>query len=282
MPHPFDLAASLESGQAHRWRKEEDWYSGVVRGNFVKMRQSEQGVEFCSAPWPESALVPLLQSYFRLDDDLGEIYAEINRDGRVAEMVARYPGLRILRQEPWECLVAFICTQGDRVSKVAEVLDTLAKAHSSPAHLEGWTFYRCPSWKVLAKEEALETAGSRFEHGPLIHEVARDISTGFLDFELLAKHPHEKVQRRLVGDYKGIRDKIADCVCLFSLGKSEAFPIDTHVRTCLEEHYGDVFTPKYKSQDARDGEYRRWARDRFGPNAGYASQLLFMSEFVKQ
>ena len=31
MPHPFDLAASLESGQAHRWRKEDDWYSGVVR-----------------------------------------------------------------------------------------------------------------------------------------------------------------------------------------------------------------------------------------------------------
>ena len=77
---PFDLAASLESGQAHRWRKEDDWYSGVVRGNFIKMRQSKHGVEFCSAPTPESTVIPILQNYFRLEEDLNEIYQEIRAE----------------------------------------------------------------------------------------------------------------------------------------------------------------------------------------------------------
>ena len=94
---PFDLAASLESGQAHRWRREEDWYCGVVWGNFIKLRQVDGQVEFCSAPSPEAQMLPMLHSYFRLDDDLDVIYADITRDQRVATMVDRYPGLRLLR-----------------------------------------------------------------------------------------------------------------------------------------------------------------------------------------
>ena len=93
---PFDLGASLESGQAHRWRREEDWYSGVVRGNLIKMRQTGRRVEFCCQPSPETQMFPQLRSYFRLDDDLAAIYAEISQDQRVATMVARYPGLRLL------------------------------------------------------------------------------------------------------------------------------------------------------------------------------------------
>ena len=39
----LDLEASLLGGQAHRWRKEgpeeEPWFSGVVKGNFIRIRQ---------------------------------------------------------------------------------------------------------------------------------------------------------------------------------------------------------------------------------------------------
>ncbi len=77
---PLDLAASLESGQAHRWEREGQWYCGVVRGNVIKLRQTARCIEFRGGPRPEISLLPLLHSYFRLDDDICAIYAEIGRD----------------------------------------------------------------------------------------------------------------------------------------------------------------------------------------------------------
>ena len=90
---PFDLAATLESGQAHRWRREEDWYAGVIRGNFIKIRQTGPCLEFHSQPGSEASLVPLLQSYFRLDDDLDAVSA-----GQVRVVDGDGPGRPVL---PW-------------------------------------------------------------------------------------------------------------------------------------------------------------------------------------
>ena len=93
---PFDLKSTLESGQAHRWKKVDGWYSGVVRGEFIQIRQmgrTAEGpvVEFFSGPSPEAAAAAMLREYFRLDDDIHAIYSDIKRDSRVAEMVGRYP-----------------------------------------------------------------------------------------------------------------------------------------------------------------------------------------------
>ena len=100
---PFDLGSSLESGQAHRWKKVDGWYSGVVRGEFIQLRQQGQVVEFRSGPSPEDTAAAMLRDYFRLDDDIHAIYSDINRDDRVAAMVSKYPGLRVLRTEPLPC-----------------------------------------------------------------------------------------------------------------------------------------------------------------------------------
>ncbi len=269
IPHPFDLAASLESGQAHRWRKEEDWYSGVVRGNFVKMRQSEQGVEFCCEPWPESAMVPLLQSYFRLDDDLGEIYAEINRDGRVAEMVARYPGLRILRQEPWECLVAFICSANSNIPRIHYVMEQMANHYGEPIAMNGDVRHAFPSPPQLAEagEQELRNLGLGFR-APYVDKATRRVLDKSLDLERLITLPYAEAKAELM-ECPGIGPKIADCILVFSLEKTEAFPIDVWVRRALAEWY----FPGEKTPTNRVLE--EWAREYFGRYGGYAQQYLF-------
>ena len=89
---PFDLASSLESGQAHRWHRHGQWYSGVIFGNLVHIRQDLLGIEFRCTPAAEAELAPVLHSYFRLDDDLEAIYREITHDPRVAQMVDQYLG----------------------------------------------------------------------------------------------------------------------------------------------------------------------------------------------
>ena len=143
---PLDLAATLESGQAHRWRREGDresdregnWYSGVIQGTFIKIRQQDNGrVEFRCGPGSETAQVAALYRYFRLDDDIHAVYAEIERDQRVAAMVRRYPGLRLLRLEPWECLIAFICSANSNIPRIHQVMERMSHHFGDALELDG-------------------------------------------------------------------------------------------------------------------------------------------------
>ena len=105
-----------------------------------------------------------------------------------------------------------------------------------------------------------------------IHEVATDVAAGRLDLDTLGRVSYGEAKDRLVA-YKGIGSKIADCVLLLSLDKPEAFPIDTNIRQGIERFYGDQFFSGTKLPT--DRSLLQWALDRFGSNAGYASQFLF-------
>lgn len=266
---PFDLAASLESGQAHRWRKEDQWYSGVVRGNFIKIRQTQRGVEFCSEPWPERSVVPILQSYFRLDDDLKTIYQEIMQDQRVADMVARYPGLRILRQEPWECLVAFICSANSNIPRIHQVMEKMADHFGNPITLNGEVRHAFPNPAQLAQagEAELRRLGLGFR-APYVDQATHRVVEGSLDLEAMIKMPYDEAKAKLM-ECAGIGPKIADCILVFSLEKMEAFPIDVWVRRALAEWY----FPGEKTPTNRVLE--EWAHGYFGRYGGYAQQYLF-------
>ena len=266
---PFDLAASLESGQAHRWRREGDWYSGVVRGNFIKIRQTRRGAEFLSQPLPEASMAPLLQSYFRLDDDINAVYTEIRRDQRVADMVARYPGLRVLRQEPWECLVAFICSSTSNIPRIHRVMENMADHYGTAIALDGQVRHAFPAPQRLAQasESDLRRLGLGFR-APYVAEAAYQVSEGRLDLDYLARAPYSEAKARLM-ECPGIGPKIADCVAVFSLDKLEAFPIDVWVRRAL----GEWYFPGQKTPP--DRVLLDWAQEHFGHYAGYAQQYLF-------
>jgi N-glycosylase/DNA lyase len=266
---PFDLAATLESGQAHRWRKEDQWYSGVVRGNFIKVRQTPRGMEFWCQPWPEKALVPILQSYFRLDDDLSSIYAAITQDSRVADMVARYPGLRVLRQEPWECLIAFICSANSNIPRIHQVMERMAESFGDPIAMNGEVRHAFPNPAQLAEagEAELRRLGLGFR-APYVDKAARRVLEKGLDLDALLHLPYAQAKEKLM-ECPGIGPKIADCILVFSLEKMEAFPIDVWVRRALAEWY----FPGEKTPSNRVLE--EWAHGYFGRYGGYAQQYLF-------
>ena len=135
---PLNLALSLEMGQAFRWRRVGDegvrrqdwddpparwrrsggaWYSGVLGEYLVHLRQTADGLEYRvggehgeHGERDDVDLDRRLHDYFRLDDELGEVYAQLGRHRTVALAIRRCPGLRLLRQEPWECLVSYLCS----------------------------------------------------------------------------------------------------------------------------------------------------------------------------
>ena len=273
---PFDLGASLESGQAHRWKKSNDWYAGVVHGEFIQIRQTGQVVEFASGPSPEETAAIMLRDYFRLDDDINAIYSDINRDGRVASMVRKYPGLRILRTEPWECLVAFICSANNNIARIHQLMERMADEFGSPLTLNGYTRHTFPSPADLAEagEGELRRLGLGFR-APYVDQASKAVLEGKLDLPDLIRMPYPEAKAALM-EQKGIGSKIADCIAVFSLEKLEAFPIDVWIRRALAEWYfhGQKTPP--------DRILLEWAQQHFGRYGGYAQQYLFHGQRLRK
>ena len=276
---PIDLEASLLGGQAHRWRREDGWYSGVLWGNLVVTRQQGQTLEFASAPDSPESLLQRFREYLRLDDDLPAIYEAITEDANVAAQVERYPGLRVLRQEPWECLVAYICSANSNIETIHLNMERLSNEFGSPLKLpdpdgtsiEPSTFMRHSFPAPVDLAEAGEGELRRLKLGfraPYVHQAAVAVLEGRLDLQHLVRAPYAETKAELMA-LRGIGDKIADCIALMSLEKLEAFPIDVWVRRAL----ADWYFPGQKTPTNRT--LLPWAQEYFGRYAGYANQYLF-------
>ncbi|MBO19390.1 MAG: 8-oxoguanine DNA glycosylase [Chloroflexi bacterium] len=272
---PFDLGASLESGQAHRWKKVDGWYSGVVRGEFIQIRQKGELVEFSSGPSPETTAAAMLRDYFRFDDDINAIYSDINRDNRVAEMVNKYPGLRILRTEPWECLVAFICSANNNIARIHQLMERMSDEFGARLTHNGQTRHTFPTPADLAEagEGELRRLGLGFR-APYVDLAARAVLEGELDLPALVEMPYLDAKAALM-ERRGIGSKIADCIAVFSLEKLEAFPIDVWIRRAL----GEWYFPGQKTPP--DRVLLEWAMDHFGRYGGYAQQYLFHGQRLR-
>ena len=281
---PVDLEDSLLGGQAHRWKRashpelvEGEWYSGVLRGVLVLIRQHGQAIEFLSSSSDPQAMIPRIQDHLRLDDDLEAIQAEIAGDPNVAAQMERYPGLRVLRQEPWECLIAYICSANSNIETIHRNMERLSDEFGerltlpSPQDEGTGTISRNTFPKPVDLAEAGEAELRRLKLGfraPYVHQAAIAVAERHLDLDRLVAAPYQEAKAELMA-LKGIGDKIADCIALMSLERMEAFPIDVWVRRAL----ADWYFPGQKTPTNR--VLLEWAQDYFGRYAGYANQYLF-------
>ena len=272
-PKPFDLASTLLSGQAFRWRPDGEWFYGVVFSNIVKIRQVRAGIDFSCAPDEERTIGPLLQDYLGLGADLEAIYASISSDQRLKDSIARYKGMRILRQDPWECLVSFICSSASNIPRISGNVEDICKSFGRPLEMDDYVRHTFPSPKELATagEQRLRDLGLGFR-AKYLATTARAIADGVLDLMTLREADYEEALAVLT-TLDGVGDKVANCVLLFSLDKPEAFPVDVWVDRVLREWYFDGRRPP-KPKISQE-KVRIWAQERFGPYAGYANQYLF-------
>ena len=270
---PCSPTVTLESNwlrhQTFSWQWSGGWYYGTVKGKPVKVREAPGGLEYDSPVGQK--LEPELREYFRLDEDVATIHETLAHDDPVmASLLKPFANLRILRQDPWECLLAFICSQTNSIDSTATRLDRLAGAYQEPVAMDGVPLRVLPSAERIVEKGKPKLHGAKLglKRADTIWQVANDVVSKKLELESLAHRSHTEARERLMR-YPQIADKIADCVCLFSLNHGGAFPIDRHTGNALKEHYGRA--------EGKAG-LRKWAQGHFGPNAGYASQVLFLSD----
>ena len=284
---PFELELSLTMGQAFRWRPLGDgWFSGVLGDYLVHIRLTDGGVEYRAGGADgavDADLSEALCRYFRLDTDhIGAIYADLaGRDPHLEPLISAYRGMRILRQEPWECLVSYICSANNNIARISAIAEKIAETFGPAVQLNHDRRHTFPTAERLvadgAAEETLAAMNLGLRRAPNIMAAARRVCEGDLDLIALRQQSYPEVMRTLMEGSRrrskanGIGPKIADCVALFALDQMNAFPVDTHIRREVNDRY--FHSAKLPS----DAQVVEWAREKFGDYAGYAGQFLFLN-----
>ncbi len=255
----FDLESTLLCGQLFRVSKRDDWYLVTVKDRIFRVRQSANYVEF------QGVDQKFLANYFALDESYSTILSEINKDPHIHEAIRRYHGLRIVRQDPWECLISFLCSSAANIPKIKLNLELLSQSFGKRIVVDGLSGFSFPNPGDLNDYKQIVRAKTGFRAKYI--KTANDlVSEAFL---LSLKKLSYTEAKKALKNIPGIGDKVADCILLFSLGFTQAFPIDTWMKKILQSLY-------FKNEKVPDRQLQAFGIEYFGRYAGYAQQFLYM------
>ena len=241
-----------------------------MESSFVRITQEGTNLNF------QGALAGEVQKFFSLDIDLKLLTRQIDVDETIHEAIAAFPGLRIIRQEPWECLASFILSSFNNIVRLTGMLNRLAErfgecvetpALGNPStHLD----FRFPRAERIAtvSERALRDCGLGFR-APYLKAAAQGIAQGRVDLERLRDLEDEEL-RRILCTIPGVGEKVVECVMLFGYERSTAFPVDVWIGRAMRAWY-------FRRRKVTDREIRDFARRHFGPYCGWAQQYLYCS-----
>lgn len=254
----FSLRHTLESGQYFRFTAEDGVYT-VLRGQrFFRIRQDGEILHY------EGADLWFLREFLALDQDYGAIDRSLRRDRRLWEALDAYPGLRILRQDPWECTAAFITSIASNIPRITGNVADMARKYGLPIRLGGEESHTFPRPDRLDDEAGLRRLKLGFRASYLV-QAARLASSGIL--EEIASQSYEDAKETLMV-IPGVAEKVADCVLLFAYGRLNAFPVDTWIRKVMIRMF-------FKGRKVPDRAIRAFASERWGDLAGVAQQYLY-------
>jgi N-glycosylase/DNA lyase len=266
-----------------RWDKKGEWWYGVVGDRVFKVRQTGAELEFTGAA------EELIVHYFGLDDDLQKISASIGRDEHIREALNAFWGLRLIRQPPWECLISYICATYKNIPAIRHMLLQLSRRFGEKTAFDGCEFFTFPTPGKLAcaSEKSLATCGLGYR-AEYVQMTSKRIFEDDFKLERLRRLSYEEAKRQLCS-LAGVGPKVADCVLLFSLGKTEAFPVDRWVERVILNHYAQRLPRELAEKLAqREGltnsDYavlNAFGRQYFGVYAGYAQEYLYHYERIQ-
>lgn len=239
----FDPDVTFDCGQCFRWEKQPDGsWSGVVRGQILTVRKS--GGQIILEQAGSSGFEQIWRSYFDLERDYEGIKKSLSGDPVLEAAIKFAPGIRILRQEPWEALCSFIISQNNNIPRIKGIVSRLCENFGD--RISGKT-YSFPSAERLAglSEKDLAPLRSGFRAKYII-DAARKTASGEVDFEALSYMPLDEA-RKTLKTIKGVGPKVADCALLFGCGRLDSFPVDVWIKRVLAKFYPDGFPREYIS-----------------------------------
>ena len=309
----LNLKYTLPSGQCFRWRKrqrltagDEDVWIGIIGQDVFSLSQdvskgllnfdilnrrftnedSDEGAIFARDILKTTSLSgeEMVKSYFQLNTSLHRLYDEWSQmDPLFSSVGNRFPGVRVMRQDPVENLFSFICSSCNNIKRISQMIDRMcSKFGRFLMHdHEFGDLYSFPTIESLAQpgvEQELRSLGFGYR-AAFIHKAAGKILTEKICLEDLRNMTHDEARGQLM-QLSGVGRKVADCICLFSLDQTQSIPVDTHVFQIASRHYLKHLSSS-KSKTISEKVYNEVSsalQQRFGKYAGWAHSVLFTAD----
>ena len=259
----IDIERSCACGQSFRWKKDGDGFVAPALGRVVRVCQNDCDISIypCKKGEEKDWL-----AYFHLDRDYAAIEKRLSVDEQLSMCIGSASGIRVFAQEPFETLITFIISANNNIGRIAGIVERLCALCGEKAEFDGKEYYLFPKPESIAalEESELVRIGSGYR-APYIKKSAAIIAGGY-QLEKLRDMPLDIARKELL-KFPGVGPKVADCVLLFGLGHTDAFPVDVWIGRAMSEIYFDGESPKKKQLEA--------AIRALGSESGIVQQYIF-------
>jgi|SRR5579885_933969 len=266
----INIETTINSGQVFLWNKIGEQWVGIDGQDIIILRQKPYSLKSSGD----------IDNFLRTDDNLEKILKNISTDKTVRGAMRQSQGLRLIRQDPFQCYISFVCSSNSSIQNIKSMLGNLCRKFGVKKELEGYQQYTFPKVETLANASMKDlldcSLGFRAKY---VKEAAKAVYSNKINFKDLRKSNYQDAVRSLK-NVLGIGNKIADCIALFSLDKLEAFPIDRWTQRILLKYYEDIFSD-ISEKPLTEKKYEKLHDEivkYFGPYAGYSQQFLFKME----
>lgn len=232
----LSLPETLDCGQCFRWKPDENGnWCGVVKGVNGKIRQENDGIIFIGAD--EKEFNEIWLDYFDFNRDYDKLKSDFGANEMLRNACEFAPGIRVLRQEPWEAFITFIISQNNNIARIKGIVERLCAAFGEEIEPGVFAF---PTPERLANEptESFSKLGCGYR-AEYISSAAKEVFEGRLELEPLMTAPLSEARERLLKVH-GVGPKVADCVLLYGLGRVERCPADVWMKRVIAALGGEM------------------------------------------
>ena len=258
---------TINNGQVFLWKKFDSKWYGI---NGKKILILEDKLDMKSK---------YIHNFFRFDDDFQKIKRQLSKDDIMKKAIKNFPGMRILRQDPFQCYISFIVSSNSNIPNIQTRLQKLSHKFGEKTIRDDKEFFLFPKPEKLANASITDIArcglGYRSKY---VKKAAIAVNEGTINFSSIKKQNYQEARDSLCQVF-GIGKKVADCILLFSLDKLEAVPLDRWVLRILQKYYSKEFqiSTKTITEKTYDNLHDKIV-EHFGKYAGYGQQFLFKNE----
>ena len=268
----FELEDIFECGQCFRWNKMQDGsYIGIIKNGVIKVKKENDTIYFKG--FCKKDIKKIVIDYFDLETDYKTYKNRLEKiDEYMKKSIEFGSGIRILKQDLWECIISFIISANNNIPRIKKIIERISIAYGDEIEFEGERYYLFPTPEQLSKAsiEDLRALGLGFRD-KRVYNTTQMILNKQVDLEQI-ENMNDTIQiRNELLKLDGVGEKVADCIMLFSLKREDVFPIDVWVRRVMN----DLYIHNENEEKVDKKELQKLAAEKFLGLSGLAQQYLF-------